>query len=106
MPATATKIRLRFAKRDDLRLVSHHDLMRCVERMLRRAALPVAESQGFNPRPKVSFPLALALGIEGRREVLELELTEALAPEEVRDRLAAVAPPGLELAEAEAIGPG
>ena len=56
----ATKVRLRFAKRGDLRLVSHHDLMRCLERMLRRANLPMAYSQGFNPRPKVVFSLALA----------------------------------------------
>ena len=34
---TATKLRLRFAKRGDLRLVSHHDMMRCLERMVRRA---------------------------------------------------------------------
>ena len=41
---TATKVRLRFAKNGDLRLVSHHDLMRCLERMIRRAELPVAQS--------------------------------------------------------------
>ena len=68
--ATATqRVRLRFAKRGDLRLVSHHDVVRAFERMLRRAELPVAHSQGFNPRPKVVFPLSLALGIEGRREI-------------------------------------
>ena len=103
---TATKVRLRFAKRGDLRLVSHHDLMRCLERMLRRAAIPVALSQGFNPRPKVVFPLALGLGIEGRREVVELDLAEPLEPAEVLRRLAAVAPPGLDWLDAEAVAPG
>jgi radical SAM-linked protein len=92
--------RIRFAKRGDLRLVSHHDLMRCLERVLRRAELPVATSQGFNPRPKLSFPLALGLGIEGLREVLELELSEAMTPDEVLRRLSAVSPPGLEFLEA------
>lgn len=100
------KVRLRFAKRGDFRLVSHHDLMRCLERMLRRAALPVARSQGFNPRPKVVFPLAMGLGIEGRREVVELELTEPLEPAEVLARLAAVAPAGFELLEATPGTPG
>lgn len=103
---TATKVRLRFAKRGDLRLVSHHDLLRCLERMIRRAALPVASSQGFNPRPKIVFTLALALGVEGRREVVELDLTEPMAPREVLDRLAAVAPAGLEWLEAEEAPPG
>lgn len=101
--ATTTKIRLRFAKRGDLRLVSHHDLMRCLERMLRRADLPMARTGGFTPRPKATFAMAMALGIEGRREVLELELAEPLGPAEVLARLAAVAPPGLEFHEAEIV---
>ncbi len=105
-PTGATRVRLRFAKQGDLRLVSHHDLMRCLERMLRRAGLPVAHSQGFNPRPKATFALAMALGIEGRREVLDLELTEPMRPDEVLRRLAAEAPPGLDFFEAEAVGPG
>ena len=105
-PTTAVKVRLRFAKRGNLRLVSHHDLMRCVERMFRRASLPVAESQGFNPRPKAVFTLALALGIEGRREVMELDLCEPLEPSEVLRRLSAVSPPGLEFFEAVAVPPG
>lgn len=103
---TAEKVRLRFAKHGDLRLVSHHDLMRCLERMLRRARLPIAHTQGFNPRPKVVFTLALALGIEGRREVVELDLAVPLEPAEVLRRLAAVAPPGFDWLEAEAAAPG
>ena len=103
---TATKVRLRFAKRGDLRLISHHDLMRCLERMLRRASIPVAESQGFNPRPKVVFALALALGIEGHREVVELDLSEPMEPDEVLRRLIAVAPPGFAWLDAEGRTPG
>lgn len=102
----ATRIRLRFAKRGDLRLVSHHDLMRCLERMLRRASLPVAHSQGFNPRPKATFALAMALGIEGCNEVLDLDLTEPMDPAEVLDRLRAEGPPGFDFLAAEAVGPG
>jgi radical SAM-linked protein len=100
------KVRLRFAKRGDLRLISHHDLLRCLERLLRRAAIPMAYSQGFNPRPKLSFPLALGLGIEARREPLELELAEPMEPEDVLRRLRAAAPPGFDFLEAEAVGPG
>ena len=85
----------------DLRLVSHHDLLRCLERALRRAEIPVAVTQGFNPRPKVTFALALALGIEGRREVVEIDLAEPMEPAEVLSRLAATSPPGLEWSGAE-----
>jgi radical SAM-linked protein len=104
--ATATKVRLRFAKRGNLRLVSHHDLLRCLERTLRRAEVPVARSQGFNPRPRIVFTLALGLGIEGRREVVELDLAEPMEPAEVLRRLTAAAPPGFDWLEAQAVPPG
>jgi len=107
-PRVAHRVRLRFAKRGDLRLVSHHDLMRCLERTLRRAELPVAKSQGFNPRPKATFALAMGLGIEGRREILDLELTEPIPASEVLRRLQAESPPGFDFVEAETLdaGPG
>jgi radical SAM-linked protein len=99
----ATRVRLRFAKRGDLRLVSHHDLLRCLERMLKRTGLPIAHSHGFNPRAKAVFPLALALGIEGRREVLDLDLAEAIEPAEVLRRLQAQSPAGFDFEEAIAV---
>ena len=105
-PPAVSKVRLRFAKRGDLRLVSHHDLMRCLERMSRRADLPLAWSQGFNPRPKVAFTLALGLGIEGHREVVEMELAALMEPAEVLRRLVSVSPIGLDWLDAEDPGPG
>jgi radical SAM-linked protein len=101
----ATKVRLQFAKGGDLRLASHHDVMRCLERMVRRAALPVAASQGFSPRPKIVFALAMGLGIEGRREIVDFELTEPIEPLEVLTRLAAVSFPGFEWLDALALDP-
>ena len=92
-----TKVRLRFAKRGDLRLVSHHDLMRCFERMLRRAALPFHTSEGFNPRPRLVFALSLPLGVVGCEELADLELDEELPPDDLHQRLARQAPPGLEI---------
>src|SRR5438105_5369185 len=94
---TRAKIRIRFRKGGDLRLVSHHDLMHCFERMFRRAALRFHCTEGFNPKPRMAFALSLALGIVGCEEVLELELDEVLPPEEIHQRLARQAPPGLEI---------
>ena len=73
---TGDKFRFRFAKSGTLRLVSHHDLMRCCERMLRRAAVPFKSTDGFHPTPRLVFALSLPLGVIGRDEVVELELTE------------------------------
>src|SRR5580700_3488370 len=56
------KVRIRFRKGGDLRLVSHHDLMHVFERMFRRATLPFHSTEGFNPKPRMAFALSLALG--------------------------------------------
>jgi radical SAM-linked protein len=97
---------MRFCKQGDLRLIGHRDLMRCLERVFRRAGLPLAMSQGFHPKPRMTFPSALAVGIEGQDEVLELGLSESSAAEELLQRLAAHAPPGLRLTSAEALPEG
>src|SRR5262245_46242391 len=99
------KVRIRFRKDGGLRLVSHHDLMRCFERMLRRAALPFRSTSGFHPKPRLVFALSLPLGVVGRDGVVELELTMELPVEETRDRLARQAPPGLEILSARRIDP-
>ncbi|MBL8793655.1 MAG: DUF2344 domain-containing protein [Planctomycetia bacterium] len=97
------KVRIRFRKAGDLRLVSHHDLMRCWERMLRRADLPFRSTAGFNPKPRLVFALSLGLGIVGSQEVAEVELDADLPADEVLERLRRQAPVGLELYEAHAI---
>jgi radical SAM-linked protein len=99
------KIRIRFCKRGDLRLVSHHDLMRCFERMLRRAALPFHSSSGFHPKPRLVFALSLPLGVVGRDEVVELELNQEVPPEEISTRLSRQAPAGLEILSVHRIDP-
>ncbi|MBX9628203.1 MAG: TIGR03936 family radical SAM-associated protein [Gemmataceae bacterium] len=92
---TGDKIRLRFAKTGTLRLLSHHDLMRTVERMLRRAGLPFKSTAGFNPGPRLVFALSLPLGADGLDEVVELELTRPMEAADVLAGLNAQAPAGL-----------
>ena len=89
------KHRLRFGKTDALRLLSHHDLMRCCERMLRRADLPFKMTAGFHPMPRWVFALSLPLGVVGRNEVVELELTDPLDSDDVLRRLREQSPAGL-----------
>ncbi len=99
------KFRLRFRKDSNLRLLSHHDLMRCFERMLRRAVLPFHNTQGFHPHPRIVFALSLPLGVVGCEEVAELELDEVLAPDEVLERLRRQAPPGIEILSVQRVAP-
>jgi radical SAM-linked protein len=104
-PPFRDKVRLRFHKGGDLRLLSHHDLMRTFERMLRRAGLPVHHSQGFHPKPRLVFALSLPLGVVGCEEAAELELKEMLPLEEIADRLNRQCPPGLRLLSVQRVDP-
>ncbi|HEX4611194.1 MAG TPA: TIGR03936 family radical SAM-associated protein, partial [Urbifossiella sp.] len=89
------KFRLRFEKAGVFRLLSHHDLMRVLERMLRRAGLPFKSTAGFHPGPRVVFAQSLPLGVVGRDEVVELELTEPRDSAAVLAGLNGEAPDGL-----------
>jgi len=80
--------------------------MRCFERLFRRGGLPLAMSCGFHPKPRMTFPLALAVGIEGTDEVMELELCEPCTAEEVLSRLTPHVPPGLALGTVEVLPEG
>jgi radical SAM-linked protein len=98
-------IRVRFSKRGDIRFISHHDLMRLFERALRRAGLPVAMSEGHNPRPRLSLPMPLSVGLAGRNEVADVGLCEWMRPDEFAARLAAELPEGLWIGSVELTRP-
>jgi radical SAM-linked protein len=98
--------RIRFRKQGDLRWISHRDLARVWERMFRRAELPLAMSEGFHPKARLSFPSALSLGVAGTDEVLEAELTAELEDEVVLGLLRREAPPGLTVDSIERMPPG
>jgi radical SAM-linked protein len=100
------RYRIRFRKLDDLRLVGHHDLVRLWERLLRRADVKPAMSEGFHPRARVNFPSALAVGISGLDEVMELELSEERDPSDLAAALERHAPAGLSIAGIEPMGDG
>jgi len=85
--APAQRIRFVFQKTGDLRFLSHLEVMKALSRALRRAQIPMAYSQGYNPQPKLSFALALPVGVEGWQELADIELSAAMAPEELMARV-------------------
>jgi len=75
------RIRFRFSKLGRIRFTSQRDVARMWERALRRARLPLAYTEGFSPRPQLSFGLALPTGAESLAEYLDV----ALDPERARE---------------------
>ena len=94
------RIRLRYTKRGRLRFTSHRDFQRAFERALRRAEVPMAYSAGFTPHPKVSYANAAPTGTGSEAEYLEIALTEARDPEQVRTLLDESLPAGLDVVDA------
>ncbi len=100
----AARIRLRYAKRGRMRFTSHRDFGRALERAVRRAAIPVAYSSGFNPHPRISYLGASPTGAASEAEYAEISLTEALPPEDVRTALDAALPDGIDVIDAVVAG--
>jgi radical SAM-linked protein len=95
------RIRLRYRKLGKVRFTSHRDIARCWERALRRAELPIAITEGFSPRPKVHFGLALSTGHESLGEYLDVDLREPEAADvdlgALPERLTPLLPPGIDV---------
>ena len=94
-PRPVQRLRLTFSKDGPARFISHLDLARALERTLNRAALPVAYTQGFNRRPRLSLAAALPLGYTSAAEVADVWLTEPVEPEAFRERLMTRMAPGI-----------
>ena len=82
-----------FSLRDRLKYIGHLDLMRAMQRALRRGGLPVRYSQGFNPHILLSFAAPLSVGTEGLREVMEVPYEGRISPNEFIEKLNAALPP-------------
>lgn len=107
------KVRVRFSKRGKVRFTSHRDLARMWERALRRAELAVDYTQGFSPRPKLHFGLALPTGAESEAEYLDIDLSDEadgtpldLDPGSLPERLTPCLPEGIAVQAAAIVDTG
>jgi radical SAM family uncharacterized protein/radical SAM-linked protein len=89
------RYRGRFTKVGRLRFLGHLDLMRLLLRGLRRAGLPLVYSAGFNPKPRVGFGPALAVGISSEAEYLDFETHTRVSPSELPERINRALPSGV-----------
>jgi radical SAM-linked protein len=105
---TLCRVRITYARRDALRYVSHLDMQTVWERTLRRAGVPLAYSQGFNPRPRLHLASALPLGFLSRCEITDIWLempsgAPSPDPETLGPQVEASAPPGLDVLGVEIV---
>jgi len=101
---TAHRYRARFTKQGRLRFLGHLDLYRLLLRALRRARIGLVYSRGFNPKPRVAFGPALAVGVASEAEYLDFDCSERLEPQQTLARLNAVLPRGVRFEALSEIG--
>ncbi|MEA4834473.1 TIGR03936 family radical SAM-associated protein [Anaeromusa sp.] len=89
------KVRMEITKEEEVCFISHLDYARAMERAIRRAKLPAAYSEGFNPHMKLAFASALSVGVTSEGEYMDLELTETVALEDCAARLNQALPRGI-----------
>ena len=81
-----------FEKGERLRHIGHLDIMRTMQRALRRSGLPVSYSKGFNPHILLGFASALSVGAVGENELMEITLDREITPEEMNQQLSVALP--------------
>lgn len=100
---TLSRMRVVFDVGEPLKYISHLDLFRAWERTLRRALVPLAYSQGFNPHPRLVIALPLPVGCTGAREVIDVFLDEPLTPDRLLELLGPALPAGVGIVSAQEV---
>ena len=94
-------VRIRFSKTGRAKYISHLDMMRCFSRAFFRSKIPLWFTEGFNPRPYMTFTSPLTLGAESIAEALDIRMVdESVSDAEIAERLGAVMPPDIRILSA------
>lgn len=96
----AMMMRFKFTRGPELKFISHLDVLRVFERSIKRAGVPIAYSQGFNPRQKLIFGLPMSLGLTSECEYGDIEFTEDITPEYFIETINKGLPTGIRVIDA------
>ncbi|MFL0195779.1 TIGR03936 family radical SAM-associated protein [Clostridium sp. WILCCON 0269] len=94
---------IKFSKRDSIKFIGHLDLMRTIQRMIKRSGLSVEYSKGFNPHINMSIAQPLAVGIYSCGEYMDLYFEKKISEQEIVEQLNNSAPQGIEILRADRV---
>ena len=98
-PIPRQRWRIIYRRDEDARFLAHLDVMKQWERALRRGGIPVAQTEGMSPRPRIVFAAPLPLGMLAEAEIVDIVLSQRLTIADLRGRLVANLPPGFGLVD-------
>ncbi len=99
------RLRVRFSRGEEIKYISHLDLLRLWQRALVRAGIPLAYSEGFNPHPRMSLAAPLALGVTGEAELMDIYLAKWSSPHGFTAAMGRQLPPGIKIEQVFNIAP-
>ena len=91
------RLRIRFSREQDIKFISHLDIMRLWQRALNRAGIPLAYSEGFSPHPRISLAAPLAIEVTSQAELMDIFCTKWVSPHWFTAAVSQQLPPGIEI---------
>jgi radical SAM-linked protein len=98
------RLRVTFTRGEEMKYISHLDVMRFWERALRRAEIPVAYSEGFSPHPQIALAAPLPVGVTSDAELMDVSLESVMTPAGFVERLTPQLPAAVRLLRVEEAG--
>jgi len=99
------RIRIRFSRGEELKFISHLDIMRLWQRALHRAGIPLAYTEGFSPHPRISSAAPLAVGVTSQSELMDVFCANWVSPHSFTAAVSQQLPPGIEMLQVHMIAP-
>ena len=91
------RLRIRFCRGQEVKFISHLDILRLWQRALHRAEITVAYSEGFSPHPRISLAAPLPTGVTGQAELMDILCTKWVSPHFFTATVSQQLPPGIEI---------
>jgi radical SAM-linked protein len=99
------RLRIRFSRGEELKFISHLDIMRLWQRALHRAGIPLAYTEGFSPHPRISLAAPLAVGVTSQAELMDIFCTRWVSPHFFTNAVGQQLPPGIEILQVHSVAP-
>lgn len=93
------RLRIRFSRGEELKFISHLDIMRLWQRAFNRAGISIAYSEGFNPHPRISLAAPLAVGVTSEAELMDIIVARQISPHWFTDTMNQTLPPAIRITQ-------
>jgi radical SAM-linked protein len=99
------RLRIRFSRGEEIKFISHLDIMRLWQRALHRAEIPLAYTEGFSPHPRLSLAAPLAVGVTSQAELMDVFCSKWVSPHFFSSAVSQQLPAGIEIQQVNSVAP-